>query len=414
LLSRDEFVERFIQGLQRAGEMRPIHYEADIFCLAIGENRDAPDVVIGMSEVFRSSESTPRDQLGASIDNLAKQYYRRPVPEEFGSAEQHLGLCLKHRTYLDLHAEFCTAWSGSAPPRVLAHVKVTDEMICCIGFLDGPAVQYVTQDRLARWGVGIEEALSTAIANLGKATFKLERQGSVYVTPPNDLDGAARFFLVRHVLDTLHLDGLPVVLVPSGDGLVITGSNDSEGLLQMAAMGQVFLEESPYPVSAQPLVWHQGEWKPFEPPEKIKPAFVHLAQTFEVDRYRAQMGVLALRYRHSHDEVGISEVQLFPTGDRHESYTVWRSDRPALLPKADRVALDDKVSGKFYVAEWSNFARVLADRIVPVHHSPVRFRVDRFPSAVEIQAMDATLLNVRQNAREHMAPTRSKQTVMKR
>ena len=133
MLSRDEFVENFIRGLQREGETRPAQYDAGIFCLAIGENREAPDIVIGMSEVFRNCQSIPPERLVTEIDSLAKQYYRRPLPDAYASAESHLGACLNHFTYLHLHEDFSTGWSGSAPPSALSHVEVKDELVCCIG-----------------------------------------------------------------------------------------------------------------------------------------------------------------------------------------------------------------------------------------------------------------------------------------
>ncbi len=413
MLSRDEFVGNFIGGLQRAGETRPVHYDADIFCLVIGEKREAPDIVIGMSEVFRNSQSIPPDRLITEIDSLAKQYYRPPLPEDYATAEPHLGLSLKHFTYLHLHDDFTAAWSSSAPRSALAHANFNEEIVCCIGFVDGPAVQYVTQARLAKWGVTREHAFSAAIANLGKSTFTLEASGSVYVTPQGDMEAAARFLFLHPVLNMLRLDGSPVVLVPSRDRLVVTGSNNLDGLVQMAAIGQVALEESGYPVSAQPLVWDHGQWKPYEPPEQVKPAFLHLEQAFEVDRYRAQSGVLALRYRNAEDGPGIAEVRLFPTGNRYESYTIWRSDRPTLLPKADKIALHDMAGGTFEIADWTDMSRVLGNRLIPLRHNPIRFRVDQFPTRDELHAMRATRLNMHQ-PQERSSPPRTQQRLMNR
>ena len=289
------------------------------------------------------------------------------------------------------------------PRSALAHVNVTGEIVCCIGFLDGPAMQFVTRERLHRWGVSVEQAVSAGITNVGRSTFELSLSGSVYTTLPPDSDASARFLFLSHVLDKLSLDGSPVVLVPDQHSLIITGSNSREGLVQMAALGQVALEESAQSVSAQPLIWDHGDWKLFEPPAEVKPAFSHLAQAFEVDRYRAQSGVLALRYRHSEDRLGMSEVRLFPTSYGYESYTIWRSDRPALLPKADKIALDDKATGTFQVADWADVMRVVGDRMVAVHN-PVRFRVDRFPTREEIQAMNATVLTVRRYQERLAAP----------
>ncbi len=413
LLSRDEFVENFIRGLQRAGETRPVHYDAHIFCLVIGEKREAPDIVIGMSEVFRNSQTIPPDRLVSEIDDLAKQYYRPPLPEDYATAEPHLGLSLKHFTFLQLRDDFTAAWASSAPRSALAHANITEEIVCCIGLVAGPAVQYVTEARLAQWGVTTEHAFSAAIANLGKSTFTLEASGSVYVTPQGDLEAAARFIFLHPALNVLRLDGSPVVLVPSRDRLVVTGSNNLDGLVQMAAIGQLALEESGGPVSAQPLVWENGRWKPYEPPEQVKPAFVHLEQAFEVDRYRAQSGVLALKYRNAEDRPGVAEVRLFPSAYGYESYTIWRSDRPTLLPKADKIALHDKVRGTFEIADWADMSRVLGDRLVPLQHNPVRFLVDRFPTPNELQAMNATRPDMSRPQQRPSSP-RTQQRLMTR
>lgn len=414
MLLRDEFVGHFIRGLQRAGEARPIHYDAQIFCLLIGENRDAPDFVIGMSEVFRDSQGIPPYRLVSEIDSIAKQYYRPPLPEDYAAAEPRLGLSLKHFTYLHLHQDFIAAWSGSVPRSTLAHAKLNREMVCCIGYADGPTFQYITESRLVEWGVTTNQAFKAAITNLGQSAFTFEANGSVYVTPQGDLDAAARLlFLHAGVLEALSLDGSPVALVPSRDRLVVTGSNNVEGLAQMAAIGQVCLEESGYPVSAQPLVWEHDSWTPYEPPEEVKPAFVHLAQAFEVDRYRAQSGVLALKYRNAEDGIGIAEVRLFPVGGRYETYTIWRSDRPTLLPKADRIALNDRVGGTLEIADWADMSRVLGDRLVPLQHNPIRFRVDQFPTREELHAMRATRLDMRR-AQEHSSSPRTHQRLMSR
>ena len=53
MLSQDAFVEQFIQALQAAGETRAIRYEADIFCVLVGDSREFPDVVVPLNDAFR-------------------------------------------------------------------------------------------------------------------------------------------------------------------------------------------------------------------------------------------------------------------------------------------------------------------------------------------------------------------------
>ena len=388
MLSQEAFVEQFIQALQAAGETRAIRYEADIFCVLVGDNREVPDVVVTLNDAFKQCLQLPPDQQASEIHRVAAQCRRQKIPDDYRIAERHLQLSLKHISHLHLYEEFAAAWVSHTAPKNVVHSQITDELILCVGFTDGPALQLLTQEQTARWGVSADRVVRSAIRNQSRSAFRLKRTGSLYRSP-SDNPYAAAHFVFGERLSKLPIRGSPVVLLPTRDCLVVTGSEEIEGLIQMAAIGHVEIEESEFPVSGRPLRWDGRVWKKFEPPEIVRAAFAHLEQMYEVARYASQSTVLQMRYRDAADGTRIAEVRLFPDGSAFKKVAFWHSGSPILLPAADEVVLHNQESGAFQAARWNDVQRVLGERLVPMH-MPLRYRAERFPMLAEIKAMNPT------------------------
>jgi hypothetical protein len=388
VLSREAFVEQLIQALRAAGETRAIRYEADTSCVFIGDNREFPDVVVGLDVALRQFEKFPPDRRATEVHRFAELCREPRIPDDYQVAERHLQLSLRHISYLHLHEEFAAAWPSQIARRSLVHSKITDDLILCVGLIDGPALQLLTHEQTDRWEVSADQVLRSATKNQSRSAFRLKRSGSVYRSLSDDFHAAANFVFGQH-LSELPTRGSPVVLLPTRDCLVVTGSEEIEGLVQMAAIGHVEIEESEFPVSGRPLTWDGRAWRQFEPPEKVRATFTHLEQAYEVARYAAQSAALRMRYRNAGDRTGIAEVRLLPDGLAFKKVALWRSGGAVLLPAADEVALHNPESGTFHVARWNDMQRVLGDHLVPMH-MPLRYRAERFPTPAEIEAMSPT------------------------
>jgi len=383
--SHDVFVEELIQALRAGGETRAIRYDAEVFCLLIGDNKEFADVVVRLNDAFQKYEKLSPEVRASEIHHLATLCRQPRVPENYQEVAPRLQLCVRHISYLHLHEELAATWPSRIAPPSLVHSKITDELILCVGLTDGETLRLLTEAQAARWKISTGKLIRIASRNQFKSALVFKRTGSVWRSL-NEKHYAAADFVVGHLLATLSVRGSPVVLLPSRDSLIVTGSEDMEGLTQMAAIGHVEIEEAQYPVSGRPLTWNGRLWTPFQPPDKVRATFAHLEQAYEVDRYEEQSRVLGIRYSSAADGTQIAEVRIYPDGSAFQKVALWHSGSPVLLPVADAVALHDRKSGAVEVVLWKDVLRVLGEHLVPMH-KPLRYRAERFPTLAEIEAM---------------------------
>ena len=214
VLSRDVFVEELIQALHAAGETRTIRYEAEIFSVLIGDNRQFPDVVVRLDEEFRHCEKLPPDRRANEIHRFAEICRQPKIPDDYQEAQAHLRLSLRHISFVQLHAELAATWPSSMAPTSPVYAKVTDELILCVGLIKGPVARILTGEQAARWNVSADQLVQNAARNHFKSEFRLRQTGSVYRSPGGDTDLAA-VLVSGHLLSKLPLRGSPVILVPA-------------------------------------------------------------------------------------------------------------------------------------------------------------------------------------------------------
>jgi hypothetical protein len=181
------------------------------------------------------------------------------------------------------------------------------------------------------------------------------------------------------------------VLVPDRDCLIVTGSDDVDGLTQVAATGHVRVEEASRLISGTPMILRGSTWEEFEPPVQTRAAFAHLARLYDAINYRQQTSFLREQYEDTRNVPFVAEVQVFKTGpDRYETFTCLPSIGQTLLPKADRVVLYDLQAATTQVTSWEDLFRVLVGKMSPAQRHPVRYRVESFPTLAERQQMSGT------------------------
>jgi hypothetical protein len=396
VISRERFAQLFMEELRTQGVKDPIHFESEGFVLQIGDDSQDTKAFIGLQKPFVECQEAASDRCATIIRRYARLRARAAPPQDYAVAKPRLGLALSNKAFLATLRTLGEIGTTRPAGRVLAHRALTDDLIVLLGDDDGVAVRYWTEDQLSDYGELVEGAMGDATTNLLAKGLAYERIGSVCRVQMLDGYDAARIVLIEQ-LRGFPMKGEPVALAPDRDCLILTGSQDTEGLLQMAAMGHVRFEEGIRPISGRPVVLEGNAWKPFHPrPGMVSSAFVQLAHVYDEVSYWTQEKLLRRLCAKRKDEVAIAQVVRFPTrpSNQFSLLTRWEKGVETLLPKVDVVALVDRSSDTFALAEWDDVVRVVGHRMICTEDVPPRFRVAHFPSGPELAAMGVKMIGI--------------------
>jgi hypothetical protein len=152
----------------------------------------------------------------------------------------------------------------SGPPQEVAQIPFIAGLHVIL-FFDAPdSIRIANWNDISSLGLKRDEAMQLAIANFNriKVDAVVERMGAVAAVEVSNAMGSA--LLLRPEFwkrDDLRFNGDLVVFPVSRDFLLVTGSQETEGL----AIGQKFATETaaqlPYALSAKPLVLLNEKWE---------------------------------------------------------------------------------------------------------------------------------------------------------
>ena len=235
---------------------------------------------------------------------------------------------------------------------------------------------------LAAWGVDFDRLMQRARSNLlargGEEQFLRVKPGCYQSTWEDNLDGSR--VLLPGILLRLELQGDPVVVLPSRDTLLVTGSEDLRGLRWMLEAALEFLTGDPRSMNGCPLRLRHYLWEPFHPGEHlpIRPLLARIHHHRLKEEYAHQKRLLDQRHGALGRRVTLAPFHLERTpGGETSSYTVWsRSMEEAWLPEADRMHLSwEAVSGPGEARiPWEQAQRQLSHLLEPVGLFPERYR----------------------------------------
>jgi hypothetical protein len=192
--------------------------------------------------------------------------------------------------------------------------------------------------------------------------------------------------------------GDPIVMLPSRDRLLVTGSDDRRGLETISLLAQQLLTH-PRPVTGLAFCLSQDEWNAWLP-ETDHPAYATFKTlallTSQMD-YQQQRPLLQSLLTCDDRETEVAEFRVHGAGAKQPptSFCVWREGRRQLLPRTDRIcflrhdqSLDHPLVEGINVA-WGKVENVL-DAFLCEQDSvyPPRYQVDRFPSAALLARLE--------------------------
>ncbi|HEX5745217.1 MAG TPA: hypothetical protein VFZ09_03175 [Archangium sp.] len=384
---RDAFARRAMEALRASGETRPIHYDEEGFVLRLG----GPDgTLVFLANFFDEYHAVPPEKRDEVLARLARVQNLPDLPATLAEARPNLLPVVRSRTFFEQLRLVMKGPPGKPLP--IAWKPLGGFLGVGLAF-DGPdTLRYLGPEELTRWGVSFEQALGMAVENLRpRSTEPLEQLAPGTCKAPWEDSYAASRMLLDEVVRRCEVKGTPVVLVPHRDLLLITGSEDEDGLNQVAtrALGAMM---APRALDGRAMRLAPEGWVPFMP-ERLSNAWRDFRklelftrardydeQTQQLEKFYEEKGVdlFVAAYTPYQDERG-----------RSLSYAVWLKGVDAVLPRAEVIFFMDPALGPeappVGIARWEDVSRVAGQLLAPVEGLyPERYQVKGFPTREQL------------------------------
>ncbi len=388
--SPDQFAQMMVKALREAGAPEPIEYEADEYQLAIGTTAK---LYLGHAyDEYRSAPRQTRLDVIRRYVQLAVTVREDPIPHDYEEARPHLRPWVRDRFYYEALRLRSQIQSGTMPG--LPHRVMAEHLVVMLAYDLPEQVYMVTDDHLSAWGVSFDEAVAAARGNLlegGVAAISLK--SGVHMLPPGDSYNASRLFhhdLVRR----FEVQGQHVAMIPNRESLIVTGSDNEEGLTLMASLAEDALKEA-RPMTGVAVRLEGDQWLPFMPPAG-HPAFAQFRKLFvgSAQRdYEEQKRLLEALHEKTGEDIFVAAYMVGETTDGGDvlTYCVWSEGVDSLLPRTDRVLFargDPDSPDILGMAQWERVFSIAGDLMTPLDIYPDRFRVQQFPTPDQREAME--------------------------
>jgi hypothetical protein len=386
--SKDKFAGIVLTELKKLEPEAEYRYDAEKFLLL------RPDEgFINLANVYQEycrAEANSRAGLLKRFLHSCVASRSYELPEDFADIHPDLLPVVRSRFYLEsaiLQSKVRGGEGFDMPQQVIG------EHLALSLVYDLPtAMRSISQKDLDAWEVSFYEALEAARQNLeqmGEVKFAV-LDSRVYASASGDNYDASRLMLLD-LIRRFEVQGEHVAMVPNRDTLVVTGSEDPQGLEIMAKIAKDSFDK-PRPISTIALRLEGDEWVPWLPPadSRLSGEFQELRLRTISAEYNDQKELLDAMHEQAGEDVHVasfSALQNKETG-RITSYSVWSEGVHALLPQTDTVlffrpeAPDDQkiVAG----GAWEHVQQIVGDLMEPLGVYPERYRVKEFPSPAEL------------------------------
>ena len=386
---RAGFARLMERALREAGETRPIRFDADEFRLNVGGERGLQCYLGHIYDEFVKSRAADRASTVKRFAQATRQ--AGALPDTLGrwkDARPRLLPRLRERMYLE-NRRLTFAAQGKAIAELPCR-PVGPHLAATLVYDLPDSMLEITFDALQKWEVSFEDALEAARDNLWEISKDrlLAIRPGLWRSPWADNYDASRL-LLHDLVWQFPVKGSHVAVVPNRDTLLVTGSDDAEGLLEICARALKAFE-SPRPMGARPLFLAGSRWTSLElPPDH--PAFAAWKRA-ELLSYAAdcseQKGLLDVLHQKEDVDLFVATFNATERSDTGElsSYAVWSEGVATLLPRTDRVAFvrRDKVLG---LAPWERVLEGCGGLMAPQGFYPERWRVEHFPDEATIKSL---------------------------
>lgn len=379
--SLDRFVATLIRAMRSAGSQDEFRYDRKAGSILQLRNGEIVGE-INPGNMYRTYCDAPKAERPEHLKRFVRVAVAttRELPEEYDLAKPDLRPRLWTRSGIELQR-----YSKAGRGLNIAAVPVGSHLLASLVYDWPDCVQSVSPDNLERWDVTLYQALEDARSNLDTATEGYAQIGEgFYSFVAGDSYDATRLLLIDRVT-SLQVSGRHVAMVPNRDCLLITGSEDPEGLEILATLAQSQMDQE-YPLIGMPLALEDGEWVDWLPPKDnpVYPKFHEMYLRWISGEYAEQKEALKAEPVEEAFVASFSALQEKEGGV--VSYSVWSDGVETLLPETDLVFLM-RGAGPVATGEWNRVRELAGDWLEPTDHYPARWRTTGFPDEAVIEAI---------------------------
>lgn len=391
-----EFAKIMIKALRASGGRRTITYNELDGCLRFQEE-GKDDGKFNLDNLYVEYRSLAPRERGYWLQNTASDILNpMEMPEDFEDVKPDLLPSIRLRSsseFMRLNVD----WQGEIHPMELPSIPVSNHLIAYLVYDLPNKTQFVTPHHLSTWGVTLHEAFEVAMQNLKERECKVKPfERHLFTFDSGDTFDLTRMLMIDRIR-SFNLSGDPVAMPVTHDLLLLTGSEDEDGLRVMADFAENNSENArlfcsiPHRLNGD--TW--GEWMP--------PADSPVFDRFRVLRlrhlsglYNTQQSVLNRIFDRKGTDEFVASLTVGKKDSHVLSYCVWSEDVPTWLPEAEFVGFfryDTGVVGGF--VPWDRVRATVGKLMKRTDLYPARWFVDDFPTAEDFEAMGAA------SARDH-------------
>lgn len=395
--THDEFAQVVLDAWQKTPpDNGTLYYDKDDFCILVKDGLGVPIERVNLANYYIDfCNATTDDEVNAIIETATSSVLELgdQVPDTYEEARDNLYPHIQD-PYTTAQSELQLGHGGPDIHTPFFHVAGTFAVVMAY---DLPKFRVIlSSDTTDRWDVDFEQVLSEAVHRLYEISHTeygmYEDQEHVYYSTWHDGYDASRI-LVPELWQSLEVNGDHVIFVPNSDLLIITGSNDLEGLRMGLGELQAAAEKR-RPLPPIPLVYIDNEVQRFilSKDHELYWDFARLENMHFNQIYSDQKELLERTFESLTNEYFVAKYVLLedPEGKTFSASTLTDDGVATLLPETDyiyfvRVTGEGEDDGEILaIGSLARVVEIAGDIFEETSFYPPRFKAVKFPTEEQL------------------------------
>jgi hypothetical protein len=331
----DRFARRLVDALAAAHPQIRVAYDRDRFEL-LHVDAAANGQRMFLANGFIEYQRLEPPEQGVHIDNLVRFIAESRSPAPTGEAALDLLLPVV-RARADLLAVTAQQEGGFAYAR--ASRPFCETMLVMLAVDTPAAIRLVTDGDLDDLGLTFEDALGIAVGHLderGSHSFGQLAEGT-FVSNCGDYYDASRV-LIPEIFAQLPVRGNPVAIVQARSAVLVTGSEDIDGLAMIAGFALEDFDQNERAVALSPIELVDGRWQPFAVGAHHPPAVRNLVPRQLAWAYGATQSAVQELLG---DDIYVANALLVEQDGRAATAATWAAGVPTACPLVDALLIEE-------------------------------------------------------------------------